>query len=235
MTPTTSTIPISRLRNVQISSEAVWGTSVACTARLMGVQPYASLKPYVASTVFDVDYANLAPSNMNAIVYRGGEFTLNMHASFENLLYVLNSLNGSPTITPGSTVAITSSTDATPIEITTTLAHGMVTGDYTYIASHLVNVAANGKWKIHKTAIDKFTLDNSIGSGAGAGSAGTAGKAPFTQLFAAPLTATNSVQTYTIEGGYEASKTIKLKGCVFNKFTLKGEGKKQWEVTINGF
>jgi hypothetical protein len=43
------------------------------------------------------------------------------------------------------TRAITSSTDASPIVVTTTAAHGLSTGDSITIFGHATNVAANGK------------------------------------------------------------------------------------------
>lgn len=69
--------------------------------------------------------------------------------------------------------AIASSTDATPIEITTSAVHGFSTGDTIRVSGHETNVAANGTWVITVVNTTKFTLDSSAGSGAGAG--GTTG------------------------------------------------------------
>ncbi|KKL83251.1 hypothetical protein LCGC14_1976640 [marine sediment metagenome] len=70
---------------------------------------------------------------------------------------------------------IVSSTDATPISIEST-GHGFITGDKINISGHETNVAANGTWIITKTDVNNFTLDDSVGSGAGAGGAtGTCG------------------------------------------------------------
>src|SRR3990167_1153215 len=71
--------------------------------------------------------------------------------------------------------ALVSSTDATPIVVTMT-AHGFKTGDTIKISGHTVNVAANGTWVITKVDANSFSLDSSVGSGAGAGGAdGTGG------------------------------------------------------------
>lgn len=80
-------------------------------------------------------------------------------------------------------VAVTSSTDATPIVVTAT-AHGLVTGDLVQIYGHTTNIAANGIFKITKLTDNTYSLQNYVtganiaGSGAGAGSGGVMVKAP---------------------------------------------------------
>lgn len=80
-------------------------------------------------------------------------------------------------------VAVTSSTDATPIVVTAT-AHGLVTGDNVLINGHSTNIAANGYYKVTKLTADTFSLQNYntganiAGSGGGAGSGGVMVKAP---------------------------------------------------------
>lgn len=71
--------------------------------------------------------------------------------------------------------AITSSTNATPIVITTTAAHGLVTGDYVMITSHGTNTNANGTWRVGttptSTSFQILQMDgtNTTGNGAGTG------------------------------------------------------------------
>lgn len=48
-------------------------------------------------------------------------------------------------LTNSKTRAITSSTDATPIVVTTADDHGLATGDQITIFGHTTNVAANGR------------------------------------------------------------------------------------------
>ena len=58
---------------------------------------------------------------------------------------------GNATWTSGpipTAINISSSTNATPIVITTSAAHGLVTGDYVAIASHTTNTNANGVWQV---------------------------------------------------------------------------------------
>lgn len=80
-------------------------------------------------------------------------------------------------------VAVTSSTDVTPIVVTAT-AHGLVTGDRVLIYGHTTNVAANGIYKVTRLSSSTFSLQDEItgadiaGSGGGAGSGGILVKAP---------------------------------------------------------
>lgn len=71
-------------------------------------------------------------------------------------------------LNPCAAVNIQSSTNASPIEITTATAHGYITGMQVRIASHLVNTNANGTWTITKTGTTTFTLNTSTGNGIGA-------------------------------------------------------------------
>lgn len=76
------------------------------------------------------------------------------------------------TFTPPAPVSILSSTNASPIEITTATAHGYSTGYQVVVASHLTNTAANGTWTIIVTGASTFTLTGSTGNGVG-GATGT--------------------------------------------------------------
>ncbi len=70
-----------------------------------------------------------------------------------------------------ATVAIVSSTNATPI-VMTTAAHGLSTGALVTISGHLVNTAANGTFKVTVLSSTTFSLDGSVGVGVG-GATGT--------------------------------------------------------------
>ncbi len=80
-------------------------------------------------------------------------------------------------------VAITSSTDATPIVVTATT-HGLTTGDRVLIYGHTTNIAANGIFKAVVLTANTFQLTDEItgasiaGSGAGAGANGLLVVAP---------------------------------------------------------
>lgn len=67
-----------------------------------------------------------------------------------------------------SAINIASSTNASPIEITTAAPHNLVTGQQVVVAGHLINTAANGTWIIVVTGASTFTMTTSVGNGIGA-------------------------------------------------------------------
>lgn len=76
---------------------------------------------------------------------------------------------------PYAALAIASSTNVSPIAITTSspLPAYFVTGMQVVITGHLVNTNANGTWTVIKTGASSFTLTGSTGNGIG-GATGTA-------------------------------------------------------------
>lgn len=80
-------------------------------------------------------------------------------------------------------VAVTSSTDATPIVVTAT-SHGLSTNDLVQINGHTTNIAANGIFRITRLSANTYSLQNYntganiAGSGGGAGSSGVMVVAP---------------------------------------------------------
>lgn len=76
--------------------------------------------------------------------------------------------------TLASTIAIVSSTNATPIVLTVT-SHGYSNGDTITVAGHTTNTAANGTWIIAGVTTNTFNLVNSVGNGVG-GATGTVAK-----------------------------------------------------------
>jgi hypothetical protein len=70
---------------------------------------------------------------------------------------------------PGLSVVgttVTGATNASPIAITTSSAHGLATGNQVEIDNVHGNLSANGYWTITVTGADTFTLNGSTGSGA---------------------------------------------------------------------
>lgn len=61
---------------------------------------------------------------------------------------------------------ISAATNATPIAITTTTAHGFSTGNFVVISGVAGNTAANGQWLIVVTGAQTFTLNSSTGNAA---------------------------------------------------------------------
>ena len=111
-------------------------------------------------------------------------------------------------------VAVTSSTDATPIVVTAT-SHGLATGDLVLIIGHTTNIAANGIFRVTKVNANSFSLQDKdsdadiAGSGAGAGSSGlcmVAPKVPFIPDFRNAVLQVGTTGT--------ATTTIKIAGSL---------------------
>ncbi len=72
---------------------------------------------------------------------------------------------------PG-TVNIGSSTHTSPIQVTTSTAHGLASGDWVQVIEHQTNTALNGTWAVTVTGTNTFLAATSVGNGAG-GASGT--------------------------------------------------------------
>lgn len=111
-------------------------------------------------------------------------------------------------------VAVTSSTDATPIVVTAT-SHGLTTGDLVQINGHTTNVAANGIFKVTVVTANTYQLQNYVtganiaGSGGGAGASGVMVKAPKILLMRDWV---NCILSFESSGSLNA--TIKIAGSV---------------------
>lgn len=79
-------------------------------------------------------------------------------------------------------VSIASSTNASPIVVTTASPHGMHTGDVVQVEGHLVNTAADGQWETVVLSSTTFQLVGTTGNGVGAGT-GTARSSGFGSEF----------------------------------------------------
>lgn len=121
-------------------------------------------------------------------------------------------------------VAITSSTDATPIVITAT-AHGLTVGQRVLIYGHTTNIAANGIFLVKAATANTFTLGDEItnadvaGSGAGAGSSGICMKAP-------PVVMAQDFENAILQVGTSgtATATLKTAGSNGKPFTAGNTG-----------
>lgn len=65
-----------------------------------------------------------------------------------------------------TTVTVTGATNATPVEITTSGAHGLATNAEVELYNIAGPVGVNGQWFITVTAANKFTLNGSVAGGA---------------------------------------------------------------------
>lgn len=81
----------------------------------------------------------------------------------------------SPTISDAGIRQITSSTNATPIVVTTAVAHGFTTGDLVYVDGITTGTSGNGVWTITAASGSVFSLTdpitggNAVGNGVGSG------------------------------------------------------------------
>jgi len=90
---------------------------------------------------------------------------------------ILQGLFGATASVDTGSASITSSTDATPI-VLTTAAHGLATSQVhiVSISSHLTNTNANGTYAAYATDATSLTLLGSTATGAGVGSGGSVSK-----------------------------------------------------------
>jgi hypothetical protein len=70
-----------------------------------------------------------------------------------------------PTAIGGRMIAVTGSTNTTPIVVTTASPHGLQTGEQVTISGVLGNTAANGVFTVTVTSASQVTLDGSAGNG----------------------------------------------------------------------
>lgn len=103
--------------------------------------------------------------------------------------------------------AITSSTNAAPIEITKN-SHGYVTGDRITVNGHATNTAANGTWYVTRTGANTFTLDGSTGNGVG-GATGAMAKA-----CGIALTEDFTHAVFNLAFATSPTMTVKLAGAI---------------------
>ncbi len=64
-----------------------------------------------------------------------------------------------------STTAVTAATTATPVQITS-VAHGLVSGNWAIVLNALGNTGANGIYPVLWVDVDNVTLTGSVGAGA---------------------------------------------------------------------
>jgi hypothetical protein len=74
-----------------------------------------------------------------------------------------------------ASLAIASSTNTTPIQITTSTAHGLTTGDGVFIQDHQANYNANGLWTVNVISTTQFTLSSPNYTATGVATGGATG------------------------------------------------------------
>ena len=121
----------------------------------------------------------------------------------------------------GAEVSISSSTNATPIVVTTSTNHGLNNGDYIRVYDHTTNTTANGTWKVANKTLNTFQLTepetgaNSVGVGVGSGGKVRKINSQVVYLDTAQTkTVDNCESVWTLTGGY-----------VNDSFTITAGGK----------
>jgi hypothetical protein len=212
MTTPISTLLPTRLITLQSFKESVWGTPGAATAKWMGVQPTPTFKPYLHPEIFDEQRASLAPAFLSAITKEGGEFSLNMHLTYEDILFMLEGgLQGGV----GATGGAGSSVSASP-----SISHS---------PSMSASVSSSPSVSVSTSASPSASLSASPSSSP----SGTPGYV-YTYDFAGGTTAPWAVQSYTLEFGYNFG-AIRAMGCTVQKWGIKAEATKNWEGSLSGF
>ncbi len=110
-------------------------------------------------------------------------------------------------------LSIASTTDATPIAVTTSTPHGLTTGDVVYIYDHQTNYHANIRGPVTVTGASAFTLDGTTATGAGAGGAtGKVQSLVFASTYAIPSDGTDDADAASVNVALEAlgDRTAKL-------------------------
>lgn len=86
-----------------------------------------------------------------------------------NMLWNASLYNPTVTLTPGPLpipIQVSLATNASPVAITTAIAHGALTGDKVQVYNAQGNIGANGYYTFTKTGANTGTLNGSVGSGA---------------------------------------------------------------------
>lgn len=118
--------------------------------------------------------------------------------------------------------AILSSTNATPIVLTTSVNHSVQTTDRVCVGGHATNTAANGDWAVSAVGAATITLTGSVGNGVG-GATGTVKKildvgiTNFFGLWTTTLVDTSTGSTGTeMTGGSYARASVTNNGITWS-------------------
>jgi len=105
---------------------------------------------------------------------------------------------------------IASSTNASPIVITTSAAHGLSSGDLVTIFGHLVNTNANGSHEIVVTGASSFELVDSSGNGVGIATGVFAPQANIVDVTDFPV----AMLAFDTDGGGDAILKVQVVGSI---------------------
>lgn len=134
-----------------------------------------TVAPYVTTTsntfTYKPDYLDELSNGIGSTELRhfsGGAYHSYVYApppTLVELFLMLNTATSDLTTRVDINDSITAATNATPIEITTTTANNLRSGDEVVITGVTGNTAANGTWIINRVTASSFTLVGSVGNG----------------------------------------------------------------------
>lgn len=128
------------LQQVQVGEEVTWGTPVAATAKLMGIEEI-SLKPVAESELLPEIRASLAPGYISTLLRVGGEGEFNGGLLYEDICYWFDNLLGEATPTGAGpyTRNYTAPIGTKPTPKILTVIYGETTGGVYKLSGGLVN------------------------------------------------------------------------------------------------
>jgi hypothetical protein len=111
--------------------------------------------------------ATLNSGDQLTFYYLDIPFDYSLGTTSANFTYFAGGLGTAHTVrVSGLNLQVANATNASPIQITTTAAHSLTTGDVVTVAGVGGNTAANGAWFITVIDATNFTLSSSAGNGA---------------------------------------------------------------------
>lgn len=221
----------SRLIKLQAGKETTWGTLVPATSVLMGINALPTLTPALKVTQIDQQLGTLVPAQMAASLAKGGAWEMAGTCTYEDILYLLGMAYGLPAPTGNTTKTISANTNVAATVITTTAAHGLVTGDTVTITGSNSTPLIDGTFVITKTATDKFTIPVTVTV------AGTAGTVTIHSkwAFVPPSTQAWNPVSLSLEEGNTAGQDATLSGCLMQTWSLAGVMQQALNFTMKGF
>lgn len=161
--------------SIQAGRETVWGTSVAPTVKLMGVKDF-SATPLVDGKVFQDRRGTLTPGHESATTKVGGEGSLELISSYEDLPYCLDSMFARATPVAGTPNTTYLRSYTAPLARPTTrynsfyygasgrayLATGAMFSGLTFAFEDGEEVTTSGDWVAKRIVTDGGAFSNSL-------------------------------------------------------------------------
>lgn len=155
------------LLQIQLGKESTWGTSVAATAKLMGVEDW-TITPIVQTGQYEDLRAAIAPSYLSAVEYAAAKASISGIVTYEDGAYLLDSLFSVATPSGANpyTRAYTGPTTAVTTPRSNTIIAGDATNQYKVAGAVLekltLSFTNNGPWKFSSDWIGKVVTTGAL-------------------------------------------------------------------------